>query len=70
MRRNTLGQIGTLYRWTPATIECYERGCNCEGCKCKNILTKPYKCQAKASVLELVRKLGRPKGSEREGVLV
>ena len=48
-------------RWTTTAIECYKRGCNCEGCFYTDFFNKSsQKCQMKASVLELVRVLGKP----------
>ena len=47
-----------LRRWTPSAIRCYEIGCMCSKCD----LPKEFKprCRMKASVLELVKKLGVP----------
>lgn len=55
-------------RWTPATIECYKRGCSCKGCDYENILESTY-CHGKSVVLELVRVLGIPEGIESKGVI-
>ena len=44
-------------KWTVGAAECYERGCICEGCPTQ---LESCKCQMKLSVLELVRKFGKP----------
>jgi len=75
MRSRDMGRSVSVRRWTDTAIECYLRGCNCAGCYYKAFfdtvkysfedskkdrdLAKP-KCQMKASVLELVRVLGKP----------
>jgi hypothetical protein len=46
-------------KWTQTAIECYQRGCRCNGCFYENYFTKG-KCQMKYTVLELVRQLGAP----------
>lgn len=52
-----------IRRWTNATLHCYGRGCVCEGCLYSNFFEdKRTKCQAKISVLESVRVLGKPDG--------
>ena len=48
-----------LKRWTPAAVQCYQRGCVCKGCFYDEFFTAD-KCKMKSSVLELVRKLGAP----------
>lgn len=50
-----------LKNWTKTALECYQRGCNCEGCKYKEKLETNSKCQMKYVVLELVRIHGKPK---------
>ena len=51
--------MNILYEhWTASSIYCYNRGCRCTGCYLKEIITDG--CRMKATVLELVRKLGRP----------
>lgn len=47
-----------VHRWTPSAIECYRRGCRCQGCTINLILGK--RCRMKNSVIELVRQLGTP----------
>lgn len=44
--------------WTEAAVDCYKRGCVCQGCLIYEQIGKD--CRMKASVLELVRKLGKP----------
>lgn len=46
------------YIWTQQAIECYERGCNCDGCYIKEVLET--RCVMKAAVIELVRRYGKP----------
>ncbi len=46
-------------KWTPAAIECYQRGCNCSICPIKNFITS-QKCQMKSVVIELVKVYGAP----------
>ena len=55
----------TLLRngWTPTAIECYKRGCVCDGCFYQNFFSKgvkTQKCQMKRTVLSLCRKYGKP----------
>lgn len=57
--RNELGRIGSIRRWTEDAINCYKRGCVCSGCPIKNLISS--KCFMKASVIELVKKIGIPK---------
>ena len=59
-----------VYRWTQDAVECYKRGCNCNGCFFENFFSgyvnhpRP-KCKMKKSVLELVRILGKPDIQEK-----
>lgn len=48
-----------LRNWTTGAVQCYERGCNCEGCPTKEYITS-QKCVMKYSVMELVKKFGKP----------
>jgi len=66
-----MGKSVSVRRWTITSIDCYERGCVCEGCfyneffspqEYKTLLETNTKCQMKASVLELVRLFGIPEG--------
>lgn len=65
-RSRDFGRAVAVRRWTPAAIECLERGCRCEGCYYKDFFkqseTSGYrqKCQLKASVVELQRTIGPP----------
>ncbi len=45
--------------WSKAGVECYLRSCRCEGCFYNQFENYP-KCQMKASVLEMVKRLGKP----------
>lgn len=60
-RSRDMGRAVAVRRWTPTALDCYKRGCNCEGCFYKDFFSgSSQKCQMKASVLELVRVLGTP----------
>lgn len=52
--------IAAVRRWTEISKDCYKRGCRCSGCYYNQFFEHPNKCQMKASVLELVRVLGKP----------
>ena len=60
-RSRDMGRAVAVRRWTQTALECYKRGCNCEGCFYKDFFSSSsQKCQMKASVLELVRVIGTP----------
>ncbi len=60
-RSRDMGRAIAVRRWTPTALECYKRGCNCEGCFYSDFFKgTTQKCQMKASVLELVRVIGTP----------
>ena len=60
-RSRDMGRAVAVRRWTPTAIDCYKRGCNCEGCYYKDFFNgSSQRCQMKASVLELVRTIGTP----------
>lgn len=48
--------------WTPTAIDCYRLGCSCSQCFLNKVYFENsiYKCMMKATVIELVRKLGAP----------
>jgi len=50
--------------WTEDTVLCKLRGCNCKGCKYKEI-----GCRLKKHVLDLVERLGKPEGIPEPTVL-
>ncbi len=50
--------ICSVRRWTKSSIECYNRGCRCKGCIYTKILSSP--CMMKKTVIELVKKFGKP----------
>ena len=56
---NDMGKSGSIQRWTPSAVECYQRGCICLNCPIKKLI-KSQKCQMKATVIELVKVLGKP----------
>lgn len=49
-----------LRRWTKSAIECYARGCVCQGCPIYESFfqDKPRGCQMKFAVIASVRKFG------------
>ena len=47
-----------MLHWTPSAVDCYERGCICEGCPIFLIIET--ECVMKITVLELVKTLGKP----------
>ena len=60
-RSRDMGRAVAVRRWTPTAVECYKRGCVCDGCWYSAFFSGKYqKCQMKASVLELVRTQGTP----------
>lgn len=62
-----LGRVASVRRWTKAAIDCYERGCVCTDCYYKDFFNgSPQRCQMKATVLELVRVLGKPNNAEEK----
>lgn len=54
-------------RWTDAAIYCYKRGCRCIGCLYYEIIGK--RCQMKKTVIELVKKFGKPEGIKNENII-
>ena len=48
--------------WTPSAINCYTIGCTCSKCNLYKIYfaDSTAKCRMKETVIELVRKFGRP----------
>ena len=55
-------------KWTQSAIDCYAIGCNCSKCGLnKKFFSKSiYRCQMKNTVIELVRKLGKPQMEDEE----
>lgn len=53
--------------WTIGAIECYKRGCRCEGCLLNEMLET--RCEMKRAVLELVRRFGAPTEKKKEKTL-
>lgn len=47
------------HKWTESSIFCYKRGCRCEGCYMRELVTSDV-CRMKGAVIELVRKFGAP----------
>lgn len=69
--------------WNKTALDCYERNCQCEGCLLDKIVRQqisydsriPFEkdpkrrpCQMKATVLELIRLIGKPKLKEVEQI--
>ena len=52
-----------IKRWTATAIDCYNRGCICEGCPIYEEIFKGTgnKCRMKQTVIESVRLFGAPK---------
>lgn len=56
MKKNDLGAVVSPRRWSISAIDCYKRGCVCQGCLYYNYFENTnQKCQMKATVLELIR---------------
>ena len=55
--------------WTQSAIDCYSIGCNCSICNLNRIYfsKRTYKCMMKYTVIELVRKIGKPEKNILEG---
>jgi len=70
-RCRDLGRVASVRRWTKAAIDCYQRGCVCTNCYYSEFFNgSPQRCQMKATVLELVRVLGKPTSIEdKESVI-
>lgn len=49
-------------KWTVGAIQCYKRGCNCEGCFITKtyVETLYYRCAMKYCVRKLIEKYGLP----------
>lgn len=61
LRSRDLGRVAAVRRWTSTALECYKRGCSCNGCFYSAFFSgSNQRCQMKATVLELVRVLGTP----------
>jgi hypothetical protein len=71
LKNRDLGKATSVRRWTQTAIDCYKRGCVCSGCFYYDFFKEsPQKCQMKATVLELVRVLGRPNVEPVQSTLV
>ena len=61
-------------RWTDAAKQCFLRGCVCRGANltpriCENYEVLGDTCKMKATVIELVRRYGVPKGVVEQTVI-
>lgn len=71
-RSRDLGRAVSVRRWTIDALDCYKRGCICEGCFFDDFFRNGgtrQKCQMKAAVLELVRVVGVPEGLQRNDII-
>lgn len=60
-KSRNLGKSVVIKRWTPTALECYKRGCVCEGCFYNDFFSAAaQKCQMKTAVLDLVKTIGAP----------
>lgn len=52
----------TCKKWTPTAADCYFIGCNCSKCNLYKVyfFNSNFKCRMKETVIELVRKNGKP----------
>lgn len=59
-----------LRRWTRAAIDCYKRGCVCQGCYFQTFFSdKKQLCRMKSAVIESVRLFGQPTGVEEKTII-
>lgn len=58
-----IGKCVQQNRWSQTALDCYLRGCVCEGCLLSEII-ESSKCHMKAAVIELVRIYGKPEYNE------
>lgn len=54
-------------RWSKGAIQCYNIGCRCSICNIVPLWFKD-KCRMKESVIELVKKFGKPINEEEEDI--
>lgn len=56
------GKTIQVRRWNKTAADCYKLGCDCQKCPIYETYFKgkPYKCQMKIAVFEMVRKFGTP----------
>lgn len=56
----------TSQNWTQSAIDCFEIGCVCSKCNLYKTFFQNsiFRCRMKESVIELVRKFGRPPKEE------
>ena len=58
------------YHWTTSAIQCYMRGCVCDGCFYQNFFSdKNHKCQMKIAIMSLIRNNGLPKFLKRKSII-
>lgn len=60
-----------IRRWTKTTIQCYERGCVCEGCFFEHFFSSVnQRCHVKEYVIESVRRLGKPESAKEKTIIL
>ena len=70
MKSRDFGRAAAVRRWNETAKDCYKRGCNCAGCFYAAFFTESrQKCQMKASVVELVRVLGKPDDVQEKTIM-
>ena len=56
--------------WTLSAIQCYLRGCVCDGCFYQDFFTdKNQRCQMKNAILNLIRNKGLPTYLKRKSII-
>ena len=69
LRNKDIEKAVSVRRWTQTAIDCYKRGCVCQGCFYKDFFKDSVqRCQMKSSVIELVRVLGKPNIDAQEAI--
>lgn len=48
--------------WNKSMVDCYKRGCVCQGCRIYHLYFEPRKskCFMKSALIEMIRKFGLP----------
>lgn len=60
---NLYSKSKNWHNWTETAVDCYRRGCVCDGCNIFKIIGE--KCNMKRTVLDLVKKFGAPNNNEK-----
>lgn len=48
------------FYWSPTSIDCYERGCECRGCFYNSFRSLHNRCKMEQTVVELLKLFGEP----------